>query len=35
MKTYVTPEMNLIVYTADQTIAADGSNLHNDVELAW
>ena len=47
MKAYVTPEMNLLAFIADQPIAAvvsktadgshvaEGSNIHNDVELAW
>ena len=39
MKTYVAPELTLMAFTADQSIAAaktaEDSNHHNDVELAW
>lgn len=45
MKTYVTPELTLLAFMADRTIAAsasaeskgaaDGSNIFNDVEFAW
>ena len=38
MKKYTTPEITLVSFTPDETIAAvatTGSNVHNDVELAW
>ena len=45
MKTYVTPQLTLLAFVADQTIAAaasattkgaaNGSNIFNDVEFAW
>lgn len=36
MKKYTMPEITLISFTADESIAvANGSNIHNDAELAW
>lgn len=38
MKKYTTPEITVISFIPDETIAAvdsTGSNVHNDVELAW
>ena len=37
MKKYTTPEITLVSFTPDEAIAAatTGSNVHNDVELAW
>ena len=43
MKTYITPEIALVSFTPDKSIAATaaasnndaGSNIFNDVEFAW
>lgn len=43
MKTYITPEIALVSFTPDKSIAASaaasnndaGSNIFNDVEFAW
>lgn len=38
MKKYTTPEITVISFTPDETIAAvasTGSNMYNDVEFAW
>ena len=37
MKTYLTPELKMVAYVAEDSVAAplDGSKTYNDGELEW